>query len=629
MAVESLTVETVTHTLEVGSPVNATLEIQTSGSASLTLANTGVQGPQGITGPVGGVDSVALSAPTGFDVDGSPGTGNVSISLSYTTGYSLPLDSDQANWNTAYSWGDHSVEGYLDTGDIGTTVQSYSVNLDNFSSKAAPTGDVVGTTDLQTLTNKTLSVPKIRDGNSDNDFTIIAADLAVDRNITLPLLTSDDTFVFQAHSQTLTNKTISTGSTYQGDTITVPYGGTGRTSLTNNNVILGSGTSAVNFVAPGTSGNVLTSNGTTWQSTTPTPPLEGITDNSSPFTTTLGSGTGDPSGSGNTCVGYGSGEIISTGTYNVTLGFNAGDAITTGSHNIAIGNDSDVSATQSDQIAIGRLASSGSSSSVAIGKEAKATGSTISLGFEAGKNSLSPSNSVHVGVQAGYQSDSTENVFVGRNSGYRVTGGNAFGNVAVGPYCMGNISGTASGAQQNVAVGYNSLNVITSGDNNTCIGTSSGVNITTGSNNSCVGNGSQPTSATASNEFTLGNSSITTLRCQQTSITSLSDERDKDNIYDLNVGLDFVNSLRPVNFTWNLRDGSRTDDIVQSGFIAQEVKSSIQAHASGKLDDIIYEPTEDRLEMKMGDLIPAMVQAIKDLSAEVEDLKTQIESLQK
>lgn len=49
--------------------------------------------------------------------------------------------------------------------------------------------------------------------------------------------------------------------------IDVPHGGTGRTSLTANNVLLGNGTSPINFVAPGTSGNVLTSNGTTWNST--------------------------------------------------------------------------------------------------------------------------------------------------------------------------------------------------------------------------------------------------------------------------------------------------------------------------------------------------------------------------
>jgi hypothetical protein len=52
-------------------------------------------------------------------------------------------------------------------------------------------------------------------------------------------------------------------------TLPVANGGTGATTLTANNVILGNGTSAPLFVAPGASGNVLTSNGTTWQSTTP------------------------------------------------------------------------------------------------------------------------------------------------------------------------------------------------------------------------------------------------------------------------------------------------------------------------------------------------------------------------
>ena len=52
-------------------------------------------------------------------------------------------------------------------------------------------------------------------------------------------------------------------------TLPVANGGTGATALTANNVLLGNGTSAVQVVAPGASGNVLTSNGTTWQSTTP------------------------------------------------------------------------------------------------------------------------------------------------------------------------------------------------------------------------------------------------------------------------------------------------------------------------------------------------------------------------
>jgi hypothetical protein len=48
--------------------------------------------------------------------------------------------------------------------------------------------------------------------------------------------------------------------------LTVAQGGTGAATLTANNVVLGNGTSAVQFVAPGTAGSVLVSNGTTWTS---------------------------------------------------------------------------------------------------------------------------------------------------------------------------------------------------------------------------------------------------------------------------------------------------------------------------------------------------------------------------
>jgi len=54
-----------------------------------------------------------------------------------------------------------------------------------------------------------------------------------------------------------------------GSALPVASGGTSLATLTANNVILGNGTSAPLFVAPSTSGNVLTSNGTTWSSTAP------------------------------------------------------------------------------------------------------------------------------------------------------------------------------------------------------------------------------------------------------------------------------------------------------------------------------------------------------------------------
>jgi hypothetical protein len=55
-------------------------------------------------------------------------------------------------------------------------------------------------------------------------------------------------------------------TTPSGAPLTAANGGTGAATLTANNVLLGNGTSAVQVVAPGTNGNVLTSNGTTWTS---------------------------------------------------------------------------------------------------------------------------------------------------------------------------------------------------------------------------------------------------------------------------------------------------------------------------------------------------------------------------
>ena len=64
---------------------------------------------------------------------------------------------------------------------------------------------------------------------------------------------------------TLANPTVSLASGVTG-TLPVANGGTSLTTLTANNVILGNGSSAPTFVAPSTTGNVLTSNGTTWTS---------------------------------------------------------------------------------------------------------------------------------------------------------------------------------------------------------------------------------------------------------------------------------------------------------------------------------------------------------------------------
>lgn len=102
--------------------------------------------------------------------------------------------------------------------------------------------------------------------------------------------TADGVSTFSAGTTGLTPSTDTSGAVTLAGTLNVANGGTGATTLTANNVILGNGTSAVQVVAPGTTGNVLTSNGTTWQSTIPATGFSTSADNTFTGTQTF-SGT--------------------------------------------------------------------------------------------------------------------------------------------------------------------------------------------------------------------------------------------------------------------------------------------------------------------------------------------------
>jgi len=55
----------------------------------------------------GTVTSVAQTVPTGLSISGSPVTTSGTLAVSFTAGYSIPTTAKQANWDTAFSWGDH------------------------------------------------------------------------------------------------------------------------------------------------------------------------------------------------------------------------------------------------------------------------------------------------------------------------------------------------------------------------------------------------------------------------------------------------------------------------------------------------------------------------------------------
>ena len=109
------------------------------------------------------------------------------------------------------------------------------------------------------------------------------------------------------------------------------------------------------------------------------------------------------------------------------------------------------------------------------------------------------------------------------------------------------------------------------------------------------------------------------IEASSTIIISLSDRRDKKNITDLLEGIDFINKLRPVKFEWDTREGAPAKDgTVRAGFIAQELQ---EAQSGSEYLDLVMDGNPDKLEAKQGKLIPVLVKAIQELSAEVKRLK--------
>ena len=109
--------------------------------------------------------------------------------------------------------------------------------------------------------------------------------------------------------------------------VKVAQGGTGLTTLTANNVILGNGTSNPIFVAPGSSGNVLTSNGTTWTSAGLSPEFLSGTRMTFNQTNAPTGWTKDTS-TDNAGFRLVSGGVSSGGSVNFTTAFSAATSIT-------------------------------------------------------------------------------------------------------------------------------------------------------------------------------------------------------------------------------------------------------------------------------------------------------------
>jgi hypothetical protein len=252
----------------------------------------------------------------------------------------------------------------------------------------------------------------------------------------------------------------------------------------------------------------------------------------------------------------------------------------------------------------------------------------VAVGYEALRGSTIPANNTgNRNTAVGYttlQNNSTgsNNSAFGFSSNYLNSTGSD--NSSFGSYSLTN----NTTGYENSAFGRSSLYANTTGFGNSAFGNGAGQFISSGSNLTCIGYNAEPTSGSATNQITLGNSAVTSLRCAVTTITALSDARDKKNIKDLGLGIDFLMKLKPRQYNWdkrewyenNISDGSKMNEEPTAGFIAQELDEA-QITANAEWLNLVLKDNPEKWEATPGNLLPIMVKAIQELTIKNEKLK--------
>jgi hypothetical protein len=197
--------------------------------------------------------------------------------------------------------------------------------------------------------------------------------------------------------------------------------------------------------------------------------------------------------------------------------------------------------------------------------------------------------------------------------------------------CLGYNSGLAvdSSDTHNTAIGSNTATATgNSYYKNTAIGSQAGSNGTPSGTGNCTAIGyNAQWGASALNKVVLGDANIATLSCNVQTISSLSDRRDKTNIVDIPVGLNYINALRPVKFDWLRRDGS-SEGRKAFGFIAQELNEVQEQFGYKEYTNLVLEQDPDKLEAAPMNSYPILVKAVQELSQQNQDLLRRIEELE-
>jgi len=335
----------------------------------------------------------------------------------------------------------------------------------------------------------------------------------------------------------------------------------------------------------------------------------------------------------NIAIGHQAGETLTQGISNILIGFQAGEDMTTESGNIAIG-----------WSALAFSAGSNTGHNTAVGYSALhafvgsngAQGLNVAVGNQAGlkvttgeKNTIL--GSFIYGTPGSYDDFTADkNVLIGYNAGEHITdGGN---NVIIGAEAgdsltsgqdstiIGQAAGDALTTQDNNTLVGMGAGFVLTGESNTFIGRRAGYNATTGDSNICIGTVDLST-ATVSDEVNLGTSAVVArFQGAATGWSFVSDARDKKEIKDLELGVDFVNKLKPRNFKWDLRNSDVDKGKEASGFVAQEIQEVLD-ETNTNYTGIVDTNDSNQYTVAQTNIIPILVKAVQELSAKVEVLE--------
>jgi hypothetical protein len=350
-------------------------------------------------------------------------------------------------------------------------------------------------------------------------------------------------------------------------------------------------------------------------------------------------GTQTGHGWNNVAIGDTALRDCTAGYENLAVGAFCLQQTTIGKWNVAIGHASQILATDGEcNVSLGAyaLVTNFGSNNLAIGwaaLEAQVTGSNIAIGHMAMNANVTGSLNTAIGSEALMRLKSGNyNVSMGLGSLTNLTTG--ANNTGIGTYALSSAQGAAT---NNTAVGRDALLLLTTGNGNTALGAGALSTVRTFSNCTGIGTGA---SVTGSNQVQLGNSESVPHAFAVLQIRS--DTRDKADIRDTRLGLDFIRALRPVDFRWNLREdyssasqgaaperGTMKRTRFHHGLLAQDVRAVIQRTGIdfGGYQDHAVNGGGDVLSLGYEELIAPLIKAVQQLSSQVEDLQRQIHKL--